>query len=253
LAAYTAILYVRVPAFRAPSLLRAQQMARDPEYLGLTDPQHFLAELRRLGFAGTAAEAEARRNLWIEDVREGRVGIRVPPEASLMVLDTAFDKVRPLLIKRRWELLRVDGWPGLVIGDQPVTLRSSQGLAGAVGFANPGVQVMLPLSPQMALLISDAPRERLLEVKPQLTGQSLREPWWAVLNRIAWLTSSRYVFAQRRGHLEATELLVQPDDRRRDIRVLDTATEASVMEKIRERSRSRRRASSGPSESGGMG
>jgi hypothetical protein len=63
--------------------------------------------------------------------------------------------------------------------------------------------------------------------------------------RIAWLTSSRYVFARRRGDLQATQLLIDPADRCRDIGVLDPAIEARVMEGIRERSRARRAGRSG--------
>lgn len=245
IAGYVAILHARVPAYRSPALARAVAMARDPEYLGLADPITFRAELRRLGFSGTDEEAEATRLRWLDHFETGRVAITPSAGMSLLALTPAVEKVRPMLVNRRWDLLRTGRWPGLVIGDQPVTLLSRQGLAGSAGFANPGVQVMMPLSPRTALLVTDAPRERLLEVKLQPMTPFLKEPWWATLNRIAWLTSSRYVFARRRGDLQATELLIHPDHRRRDIGVLDPATDARVMERIRERSRARRGGRSG--------
>ena len=228
IAGYMAILHARVPAYRSPALARAAAMARDPEYLGLADPTAFRVEFRALGFSGTDEQAEATRLKWLANFEAGRIAVTPLAQMSLLALTPAVEKVRPILFSRRWELLRTGEWPGLVIGDQPVTLLSSQGLAGSAGFANQGVQVMMPLSPRTALYVTDAPRERLLEVKGQPTTPSLKEPWWATLNRIAWLTSSRYVFARRRGDLQATELLIDPADRRRDIGVLDPAIEARV-------------------------
>jgi hypothetical protein len=240
IAGYMALLHTRVPAYRSPAQARAIAMARDPEYLGLADPTAFRVEFRALGFSGTDEQAEATRLKWLANFEAGRIAVTPLAQISLLALTPAVEKVRPILFSRRWELLRTGEWPGLVIGDQPVTLLSSQGLAGSAGFGNQGAQVMMPLSPTTALYITDAPRERSLEVKEQPTKQSLREPWWARLNRIAWLTSSRYVVARRLGDLQATELLIDPADRRRDIRVLDPATEARVMERVRERSRARR-------------
>ena len=99
---------------------------------------------------------------------------------------------------------------------------------------------MMALSPGMMLLISDAPRERRIEVSTQRLP-SIREPWWAVFNRIAWMTASRHVYARRLGDLQATELLVPSQLRRVDPRVLDSRQDAAVMARIRERSEERRR------------
>lgn len=150
-----------------------------------------------------------------------------------------------MLFDRAWELLRVEGWPGFVIGDQPVTMLSQGRLAGQIGFGTSGVQVMMPLSPNTMLLISDRPRESALEVKVEPGQLGLAEPWWAIANRVAWLSSKRYIFAQRRHHLDATELLLHPDDRRLDITGLSGEAEAVMKERSRERRRARREGGAG--------
>jgi Protein of unknown function (DUF4238) len=230
LAGYIAILHIRVPAFRGPAASRALFMARDPESLGLADPVAFRTSVRGIGIAGTEEEIEAQRLALIADVETGRKTFRIHPAASLaMGLTTAVGKVRPMLFDRAWELLRVDGWPGFVLGDQPVALLGNGRLAGDVGFGTAGVQVMMPLSPDTLLLISDRPREQSLEMKVQPWRLGLREPWWATANQVAWLTSQRYVFGQRKIHLQATEALIEEGDRRRDIRVMSPEVEAAAM------------------------
>ncbi len=239
LAGYAAILHIRVPAYRAAALARAQSMARDPEMLGLANATEFREDARKMGFPGTDEDLEVLRLEWLEDVRTGRRRIHVPQAISLMALSPAVEKVRPMLFDRAWELLRVEGWPGFVIGDQPVTLLSRGRLAGQIGFGTPGVQVMMPIAPSTMLLISDRPREPVLEVKIQPWHLGLAEPWWAIANRASWLSSKRYVFAQRWWHLQAAELLLHPDDRRRDITGLSAEAEAVMRERSRERRRVR--------------
>jgi Protein of unknown function (DUF4238) len=245
LAGYAAILHIRVPAYREAALARAQSMARDPEMLGLADATEFRDEARKMGFPGTDEDLEALRLEWNEDVRTGRRTIEVHKAVSLTALSPAVEKVRPMLFDRAWELLRVDGWQGFVIGDQPVTLLSKGRLAGQIGFGTPDVQVMMPIAPNTMLLISDRPRERVLEVKVQPWRLGLREPWWATANRVAWLSSKRYVFAQRPWHLQAAELLLHPDDRRRDITGLSAEAEEVMKQRSHERRWARREGDAG--------
>jgi hypothetical protein len=245
LAAYVAILHIRVPAYREAALARAQSMARDPEMLGLANATEFRDDARQMGFPGTDEDLETLRLEWNEDVRTGRRTIEVHKAVSLTALSPAVEKVRPMLFDRAWELLRLEGWPGFVIGDQPVTLLSRGRLAGQIGFETPDVQVMMPLAPKTMLLISDRPREPVLEVKVQPRQLGLTEPWWAIANRVSWLSSKRYVFAQRPWHLQATELLLHPDDRRRDITGLSAEAEEVMKERSRERRRVRRQRRAG--------
>jgi len=177
LAGYAAILHVRVPATRETALIRARAMGTDPESMGLTDPVAFLRSARRFGLVGSDEELEARRQAWLRDVRLGRRGFDVHPAISLVGLKTAVQKVRPLLIEREWELLRMDRWPGLVLGDQPVTLLSRGRISPEIGFGTDGVQVMMPLSPDILLLISDRPREAVLMNRIEPDRPGLSEPW----------------------------------------------------------------------------
>lgn len=217
LAGYAAILHVRGPAHREASLARARAMAVDPAYMGLDDRVVFRRAARAMGIPGSDDELESLRIRWRDDVLAGRRGFSVHPTASLMGLTAAVTKVRPLLLGREWTILRSDDWPGFVLGDQPVTLRSGARIAPEIGFGTPGVEVMMPLSPRSLLLISDRAQERQLIVQREEPGRGLREPWWATVNRVAWLTAKRYVFGRHAGVLRATELLVDPRDRRRDL------------------------------------
>lgn len=245
LAGYAAILHIRVPAFREAAWERAQSMARDPEVLGLADATEFRTAARKMGMPGSDEDLETLRLAWLDDVRTGRRRIEVHRAASLTALTPAVEKIRPMLFDREWELLRVEGWQGFVIGDQPVTLLNKGRLAGQIGFGTPGVQVMMPLAPNTLLLISDRPRESVLEVKVQPWQLGLAEPWWATANRVSWLSSKRYVFAQGRRHLQGAELLVHPDDQRRDITGLSAGAEAVMKERSRERRRARRKGGAG--------
>lgn len=215
LAGYTAILHVRVPAYRTPSFARAQQMARDLKNLGLTDPVAFRAGLNQLGATQTDDEIEAIRLAWIDDVASGRRGLRVHRSITFMVLRSAVEKVRPMLVDRQWELLRLQDFPGFVIGDQPVTLLQGARIAPSVGFGTPDVQVMMPLSPATLLLISNRPREAVLRVIPESDVPVKPEPWWATVNKVSWLSAARYVYAGRQDDLTQTELLLHPEYRRR--------------------------------------
>lgn len=237
LAGYAAILHGRVPAYRDSALARAQRMASDLESLGLADPIEFRRAAREFGITGTDEELEAKRVTWAEDIQTGRRNIKVHPAISLMVLSTAVEKVRPMLFDREWELLRTDDWPGFVFGDQPVTLLSKGRLAGNIGFGTEDVQVMMPLAPNTLLLVSSRPREKVLEMKVQDRRLGLREPWWATANRVAWLTSKRYIYGQMKRDLQATEAIVDPLDRRRDMHILSAEDEAAALERFRVRHR----------------
>ncbi len=233
LAEYAATLHVRVPAWRDQAMARAVDLTTDLGALGLDDPQRFLARARAGGIAGTDDDLERQRATFAADIQTGRRAIKVSNAASLVALTPAVGKGAPLLVERHWELLRMDEWPGLVLGDQPVSLFSAGRLAPSIGFGTAGVQVMMPLSPKVLLVVDDRPREALLRVV-SARYPSIREPWWAVANKVAWLTSQRYVFAQNVGHLEATEALIPEEFRRRDLRELDPDEEAAMRQRDRQ-------------------
>jgi len=64
---------------------------------------------------------------------------------------------------------------------------------------------------------------------------AIREPWWVFANKVAWLTSQRFVYGQTIGHLHAAESLLPEEDRRRDLRVLDSVEAAAMKERDRQR------------------
>ncbi|MFN8629181.1 MAG: DUF4238 domain-containing protein [Chloroflexota bacterium] len=237
LAGYAALLHVRVPAYRDDALKRAQELSVDPEALGLADPVRFLGGARRRGIHGSDEDLERRRLQMLEGLQTGAFRVTFTNAISLGGIAPALSRGAPLMLAREWELLRVGAFPGLVIGDQPVTLFSHGQLAPSIGFGSPDVQVMVPLSDRTLLLVSDRPRPPMplftkVEVRP-----GLREPWWSIANKVAWLTAQRYVWGRSRAALEATESTIRPDLRQRDLRVLDEEQEARRREIARERLR----------------
>jgi hypothetical protein len=152
-----------------------------------------------------------------------------------MGVTTAIEKIRPLLVGRHWELLRTESWPGFVLGDQPVSLQSGARLAPSIGFGTSGVHVLMPLDSKTLLLIADRPRERKLEMKVQPRRLGLDEPWWAAANKVAWLTAKRYVFAKTLGHLQASELLIPAELRRRDFHELSAEQALAAIRRSRAR------------------
>jgi len=234
LAEYVAILHVRVPAWRDSAMVRATDMTTDLGAMGLDDPERFLARARAHGMTGTDEALEHQRARFVDDIESGRTVVTVSNAASLMALTSAVGKVAPMLVDRCWELLRTDDWPGLVLGDQPVALFHAGRLAPSIGFGTAGVQVLVPLSPRTLLVISDRPRETMLRVFAARTP-AIREPWWVFANKVAWLTSQRFVYGQTIGHLQAAESLLPVEDRRRDLRVLDSVEAATMKARDRQR------------------
>lgn len=223
LASYAAILHVRGPAYRDDAHKRAQELAMDLDALGLADPADFRRAARRQGMKGTNEELEQKRVTMAILLATGNIRIDFPFAATLGSVPIAVRRGVPLMVAREWELLRV-GWPGFLIGDQPVALLSHDQLVPSIGFGSPDVQVFMPLSPRTLLLISDRPRTRepLLVKTEGRTG--LREPWWATANKVAWLSSQRHVWGPV-GALLATAPLIPADFLRRDLRVLDEEQE----------------------------
>jgi hypothetical protein len=247
LAAYIAILHVRVPAYRDASLRQARELSEDPDALGLADREGFRLAARRHGLAGSDEQLERLRQLTLHGLATHEVRILIHPAASLGGLTPAMKRGLPLLLEREWELLHVQQWPGLLIGDQPVGLLSKGQLAPSIGFGSPGVQVFVPLSPQTLLLISSRPRPAMPLLKKYESGRSLDEPWWAIANKVAWLTSQRYVWG-RQADIQATALLLPAEFRRRDLRVLDEIQEARRKEVARFRRAEHRRGERAKSE-----
>jgi hypothetical protein len=226
---------VRGPAYRDDTLKRAQALSKDPEALGLTDPAEFLRAARRHGFRGTDEELEWRWLQMLTGLQVGAITIEISGAVSLGGLNAALHRGAPLLLAREWELLRVGAFPGFVIGDQPVSLFSRGQVAPSIGFGSPDVQVMMPLSDRTLLIVSDRPRPSLPLLTKVEDGQGLREPWWAIANKIAWVTAQRYVWGRTRAALETAESMIRPDLRRRDLRVLDEEQEARRREIARQR------------------
>jgi hypothetical protein len=237
IAGYMTTLHARVPAYRDEALVRAREMAVDPDVLGLNDPDSFRRGLRGMGSTVSDDNIEAYRTAAIASLASGIGLFRVHPASSLGVLKTAVEKVGPMVVDRRWRFVRLLKEPGFVIGDQPVTLWTPSGhIAPSIGFDSPGVTIFMPISPSTLLLISHEPREPRLEiVLPVDTG--LRYPGWAIPNHTAWMTAQRWIWGSSLRFLQATEAIIDPDVRRRDVRQLSPEDEAKRVEVAKERRR----------------
>lgn len=151
----------------------------------------------------------------VQRFRSGEVFVEAPEQWSLRHLKTALDYIRPALVAMHWVLARRERSPFLVLGDQAVTLLGPNGELGEIGFANDDVDVLVPLSASCLLVMTDEPHGDGIDVIAPDTGKAGLGPrWWALANDAAWRTAARFVFARSAADLQATELSLDPTDRR---------------------------------------
>lgn len=217
-AGYMAILWSRGPVQRA-KVRGMAQLGRLVELdMDLRDPKRFRKRARRHKMRGSNDEIEVQRKTYLADIETGKLTFEAPPEWGLMGLGPAIDDIRPLLTQMRWRVVRRRRFPGLVIGDAPVVLiepDNSSPFRG-VGFATPGVEVCLPLSQQAVLVLTHEPSANEVEVlDPDAlpSRPSLNPDWVVELNAKEFMFSDRYVFAHCQGDLEATRLMLEPEQR----------------------------------------
>ena len=213
LAGYVAMLHIRSPTYRDVANRRISWFGSIELDMQLNDPSRFARIVRASGWQGTDGELEAYRLNELEAFRSGRLFVEAPPISSMADLRLAIDQLRPVLIDRRWVVMRRDRWPYLVLGDQPVTLLGPSGELGEIGFAVEGNEILIPLGSECLLAMTSGPHSRNVEVvtPDQARADGLEVPWWHQANGAAWRTSGRFVFARCQADLDAVGRALHPD------------------------------------------
>jgi len=213
LAGYVAMLHVRAPTYRDVANRLISWFGSIELDVQLNNPSRFANIVRASGWQGTDEELEAYRLSELEAFRSGRLFVEAPPISSMADLRLAIDQLRPILIDRRWVVIRRDRWPYLVIGDQPVTLLGPSGELGQIGFAVEGNEVLIPLASDCLLAMTSGQHSRNIEVvaPDRGRGDGLEAPWWHQANVAAWRTSGRFVFARCQADLDAAARALHPD------------------------------------------
>jgi hypothetical protein len=213
LAGYIAMLHMRSPTYRDVANRRIAWFGSIEHDMQLNDPGRFANVVRASGWQGTEEELEAYRLSELEAFRSGRLFLEAAPISSMGDLRLAIDQLRPILMERRWVVVRRERWPYLVLGDQPVTLLGPSGALGDIGFAVADNEVLIPLASDCLLTMGSGPHSRNIEVVVPDRGRydSLAAPWWLQANVAAWRTSGRFVFARCQADLDAVALAMHPD------------------------------------------
>jgi hypothetical protein len=212
IAMYLGTLYLRGPAQRMSTDALATFSARLALDMAMARDD-WVENGLKAGMGQTRDELEQARKEW----EEGRITVEANPAQSILNLQVGLEGVTPILVKRRWLLLRRRVFPYLVLGDQPVTLIRPRDLSRFLGAgpATPGVEIYCPLNPQNLLAIEDAPYDGVLRIQtmPALIDQETQDDWVQKVNERSWASARQYVIARSQADLEFTRLGIPPEQR----------------------------------------
>lgn len=216
LAGYLAMLHIRSPAFREPNQKVSSFLESIRIDTLLASSERYAMRMRADGDTRTDGELEAERIVELERFRSGEIYVEAPGLWSLGALKLALDEIRPILVEMHWMILRRSSMPFLVLGDQAVALLGPRGELGEIGFANDGVEVLVPLAASALLVMTREPHLGGIDViAPDRNGAlGLGPRWWQQANGAAWRTAARFLFARSDADLHGTELSLDPTERR---------------------------------------
>jgi hypothetical protein len=221
LSLYVTLQFARAPATKATAEAMVNLMGSTHLDMRLQDSAGFREWARRAGRPGTDDEIEQRRREILDLFRSGELVV-VPPKGLAYVqnLSAALANLPPRLFAMEWWLLRRKRFPWLVVGDNPVTRMASSTQSNTVwaGFATPGLEVMIPFSPQDLLVMYAAQgrSDTLIVEEPDDMSRPLPGYEWNLgANQSAWLNAARYVYGRSQGDLEAVRLSLDEADRTR--------------------------------------
>jgi len=111
--------------------------------------------------------------------------------SHIRVIGEFSESLIPMLLEKKWVLLYNRSTSSLWLSDSPVTLRNRHIFPGRgnLGFGVPGVEVYIPLSPRLTLLLCDK-EERMSE-----TGGFMDTAQIDFLNRLQGFYARRFVLS----------------------------------------------------------
>ncbi len=172
-------------------------------------------------------------------------GLRVVPPLGwvmLTALQVGLDEIGPRLTAMRWYVARRTAPPYLVIGDQPVVPSpgSDHRRGTGVGIGSPGVEVVVPLAHDTALVLKDEEHDGRVLALPgggTKTPGLLPGDWVMLFNDGQWGRAERFVFARDRADLDAMVAALGHERARRTPTISVSGLEPSWESHLNERFR----------------
>jgi hypothetical protein len=165
-----------------------------------------------------AAEMDSRLAAEPELLKEWRKGELeiVPPTGFVQVhlLSSALDVLAPRFFAMRWRLMLAPVFPGLVLGDAPVSPPRPADVADDEwrGFAHPDVDVVLPIGPRHLLVLNgDRVDDSIDVIDDADIPPRLARSWVYEANEATWTRAARHIYGRSRADLEATRLALRPE------------------------------------------
>jgi hypothetical protein len=230
LALYVATLDARVPASRNLVEEMGTFMGCVLVEVGLGSPEAYRQRIEQDGSIVDPEALEVERLELLAEWRKGGLTVKPPTGWDLTLpLEIAIEQVAPALMPMRIVIAHRAAAPFFVLGDHPVTHAAPTGHPPqlGVGFATPGVEVMVPLSADCLLILVNEPNDGRLRVMPTIgpSGIVAGEDWILAMNRPAWLAAERYVFARERADLEAVVAALGEESAREQPKLLVSGLE----------------------------
>jgi hypothetical protein len=165
LALFVVLQHKRTPAGREHLRFVDELTHRLLTEVNLNNPESWADAMKTTGDFESDEQAERERLETLRDFQEGRVIVESTPDREIAGMFLAAPEVSSFLATDAfsWSLLQPNGEQRFVLGDSPVALyeTGSPEKPGGLGFAAPGVETTLPLSPTTCLLLRPRAESRL--------------------------------------------------------------------------------------------
>lgn len=207
-ALYLALLHGRVPGAREPVEDLADFMGKLWLDMQLSNPEAHRAGAVKRGAEDNPEQIEADPVEMLESLRAGTWKVK-PPEgwSMLQPLDIAIKELGPRLTAMNWYLVPRHAAPFFVIGDHPVVPCRTEDHSPhqGVGIGTSGVEVIVPLSSEVLMILKDEDHDGLVTVLPAVPAARADAQAAGIvdINEYEWWRTERYIFARDPGDLEA--------------------------------------------------
>lgn len=216
LAHYLAIQRARVPAMveRAEEAAVFQALAENDKLL--SDPDAFAARAAEVGLVPEEGKTlEDLRLEWLTLFRRGELEVRPPTGFALVhVLDLALKTQPQAFFEMAWEIREATAPPWLLLGDEPVVAVMPPGTPAdeEQGFRTPGVEIVMPLSPERLLVLRDRRTADVIAVTAPLRLAD-SDDWVRRANIASWRSASQHVWGRDKADLDTIHNLMTPQER----------------------------------------
>ena len=141
---------------------------------------------------------------WLTLFRSGELEIRPPKGFALVhVLDLALKTQPQAFFDMAWEIREATAPPWLVLGEEPVVAVMPPGTPAdeEQGFRTPGIEIVIPLSPERLLVMHDGRTADVVVVNAPLRSAG-SDDWVRGANLASWRSASLHVWDREKADLE---------------------------------------------------